>query len=136
MIINKKSWHYNFVQYASSWMPHDLCSYIRAVGIGIFNFSAVTFLIGIAAMINIFQIVFTIHNHAIIIEPPFILVNSVSVILIMGYGIAKYVEWRGKKRIVNDIYEYESTPPKQPNIVVAWLRDKHDKVCRTIKYQD
>lgn len=132
--------------------PQDLCSLIRGLLIGIFfTFSELIkyTLLGSVALVIIsaFAYVITLPfqyfislmffkgYYAIAIEPISYVIGVVELFCLISFliviNIKRFIKYINKYK-----YNYIQTESKQPNVVLQYIKDKHNKVCRSIELID
>lgn len=132
MIIKKTSWHYKLLTWLDFTPNRSLCPYVRQI---LAALAIVVFLaVGAVAMFWVF-VWSPLHVLAALAGVVSITPNQLAVGLIAWaiYTLAgviiggKYMRVKYRER--NPVVE------KEPNIVVAYIKAKKDKICPTLNFE-
>lgn len=139
MIINKSSWHYRYLKLVHTERAiedaDNLCEYIR-------KFVATTILyIGFIATIAMFGFVVTgiwmnlpVKVAAMACFPVGVLV--IAILAGLCYLVHKFNEWRTERKNKKNIEKLKAGIKVEPNPFVQYVKDKHNKICSFIEYED
>lgn len=134
--INKNSWHYRFVKWGveDGRMPRGLCEYTRTL-----MFACA--MACLAVVLVCFGFWFMFVNpvqfwlvHFDVIQPQIagdvgvaIAAHCIWLVMACICGVLKYIDCRGKRPS-----KYKA--PKQPSIIMAYIKAKKEKVCPNIEF--
>lgn len=135
MKINKKSWHYRYMNLVCSdssfYNVNDLCSYIR-------RFIGITFIylyaLFIASGLGFIVMNVLLHCSNVVTAWTFLPVGILAIGIISGLvvgiyaGWEKYSDYQQDKKFNSDNYK--------PNPFIQYVKDKHNKMCSFIEYED
>ena len=139
MIINKKSWHYRYITTLySEYVVKDctnLCGYIR-------KFVGTTILY---VMFTIFIATFGGAITGAYLNLPGKVVAwsclpvgalTVGVLLCLTYLVYKIDEWRVKRKSKKNVEKLKSGVKVEPSPFVQYVKDKHNKMCSFIEFEE
>lgn len=151
MNISTNSWHYKLVKNTfttSKGVPKSLCPYFRAVMYRVIFFSAaavgLTLMLGnmmLPAMIawgatGIWAYVGSFFGSIIFLGA--ILGTGFSIIFGGTWLWQKVEEWRDDRKYAKQVKDEEDRAkgiePEQPNIVFAFVKANHEKICPTLNF--
>lgn len=139
MNINKKSWHYYIVnKWAEKrdWQINDLCSYLRAIGLGLLRILLVGIVLGFVSFIGISLVagfIYSIYlystgNLAIIPEwakMGFVAGSCLIILLTVASG------WV----VVSELFKRNKNKSSEnPGVLSLLYRKFHDKTCYKIDF--
>ena len=139
MIINKKSWHYRYLNLVHSEImiedADNLCEYIR-------KFVATTILyigfIGTFAIIGAWITGVCLNLPGVVVAwtciPVGVLV--VGVIACLLYLVYRVNEWRTERKIKKNTEKLKAGVKVEPNPFVQYVKDKHNKLCSFIEFEE
>lgn len=145
MIINTNSWHYRFLNWMDQIPKTNLCPYVRQVILymGVFGFLATmgTFLVlaslYIAGQILGWLVAMLVTLSWIVPDPA----TAVATLLILAVLLAlgtTYLARRVRRWVFVHSHEWvnDEYVPRPPNVFVAWIKAKHDKICPAIQFKE
>lgn len=146
MIINKNSWHYKIASgFGSEWAPQNLCPYVRRVlfrclgYLGVICLAcAVCWLAGLPIALNLFawcgialgpwsSLIPAITIGAIILP---IIIGSIA-----GFAFSLVFGFSKLKNKIEDKAEERKAAGIEDNIVVAYVKAKHSKICPVLDFE-
>ena len=132
MKINKNSWHYKLsTSFERPWVADNLCAYMRQVLLGVFLLAIVGILLLVLSLMAIAMVV------SIFITPPslFAAIFICFLWIVVGFMVRRIaLDFlpRGSK-LLTIIYDGK-TSGGEDNIVTAYIKAKHNKVCPTLDF--
>jgi predicted membrane protein len=132
MIIKKTSWHYKLIQWFGHTPSDSLCPYVRQI---LLAFALSLFLIAIASCIFIVFVWNPLHVLAALMGIVSINANALMIGLVAWavYAIVGIV--MGGKYLRKKYREKNPVVEKEPNIVMAYIKAKKDKICPTLNFE-
>lgn len=133
MIIKKTSWHYKLLEFLDFNPKASLCPYVRQLVLACL---LVLFNLVVATAIFIVFVVQPIHVLLALAGLMAITSNALAIgligwalwvllgIFVGGHWLRKWNRERNK-----------SKPVKEPNIVMAYIKAKKDKICPTLNFE-
>lgn len=133
MEISKSSWHYKVIKFWNPRVPYNLCAYMRKL-----VFSLIISVIAAGAACGLawaclytmvwmpFMWVWGQFDPTVVIADINFLFVGLFIWALLGFGALSVVaEQRGW---------FARTKPRKPSLVMEYIRSKHQKVCKGIKF--
>ena len=138
MKINKKSWHYRYMNLIHTDRmieeADNLCKYIR-------KFTATTILyVGFIVFIAVFGVGIDmfLNLSGKITTWTCLPVGVLGIAIISGllYLVLSFNEWRTERKNKKNNERLKSGIKVEPNPFIQYVKDKHNKMCSFIEYED
>lgn len=139
MKINKKSWHYRYMNLIHTDRmieeADNLCKYIRKfTATTILYVGFIGFIAGIGGVITGAWLNLPIGIVAWSCLPVGVLVSGIIAGLL--YLVYKLNEWNTKRKNKKNNEKLKSGIKVEPNPFIQYVKDKHNKMCSFIEYED
>lgn len=154
MIVNKNSWHYIlniWMESVKEWQNYTLCKYFWLTVLSLVKLAVSTaFAVGVG-ILGIFLLWLLLINPILAwvtlmagmevgwVDYDVMYIGMVGMMLALTFiGTMETVNGRMKvvPEWINTTKKRGITPPKQPSLLLSWLKTKKDKVCPIIEFVD
>jgi hypothetical protein len=132
MEINKSSWHYKLVKSFLTFPEESLCPYMRQVVGSMFIALVSSILAVLFVGFFVYGLFYPFFGDPDILMSFLSCFMWVLVGLALLDGVPPLVEGTWLSKVVYDCKEREE---KEPSLVAAYLKAKHDKICPTITFK-
>ena len=136
MNIKTSSWHYRFVNYMFTNVPHSLCPYFWKVVWGLMIVTGISLLF-LAASFSTGMIIleFFAVNIGLVatIAAPFVGIFAIVITIVVMVFIA--ISWESMKTKLRN-KKWSKSHENKPSLVGSYIKARKEKICPTLNFVD